>query len=301
MSTAALKHDALLPRPPGGNAPGAALALVVHVGLVAALTMGVDWRNREPEVVAAELWAAVPQTAAPPPAPAVVALPPPPPPPPPVARAETRPDADIAIEQERQRQRKAELERRQAAQTAQAAQAAEAERQHSAEQRNADDERKKREKREKREKQEADREADRGAKRAADEKADDERLARQRQDNLRRMIGQAGGTPGQPATSATTGTATKSASPSAGYAGLVRGRVKPNIVFTGSAAGDAAAEVEVTLAPAGTIISRRLVKSSGHKDFDEAVLRAIDKTPALPTDTDGRVPGRLIIAFRPNE
>ena len=291
MSTAALKHDALLPQPPGGNAPGAALALVVHVGLVAALTMGVDWRNREPEVVAAELWAAVPQTAAPPPAPAVVALPPPPPPPAPVAGAETRPDADIAIEQERQRQRKAELERRQAAQ---AAQAAEAERQHSAEQRNAEDERKKREKREKQE-------ADREARRAADEKADDERLARQRQDNLRRMIGQAGGTPGQPATSATTGTATKSASPSAGYAGLVRGRVKPNIVFTGSAAGDTAAEVEVTVAPAGTIISRRLVKSSGHKDFDEAVLRAIDKTPALPTDTDGRVPGRLIIAFRPNE
>ncbi len=291
MSTAALKHDALLPQPPGGNAPGAALALVVHVGLVAALTMGVDWRNREPEVVAAELWAAVPQTAAPPPAPAVVALPPPPPPPAPVAGAETRPDADIAIEQERQRQRKAELERRQAAQ---AAQAAEAERQHSAEQRNAEDERKKREKREKQE-------ANREARRAADEKADDERLARQRQDNLRRMIGQAGGTPGQPATSATTGTATKSASPSAGYAGLVRGRVKPNIVFTGSAAGDTAAEVEVTVAPAGTIISRRLVKSSGHKDFDEAVLRAIDKTPALPTDTDGRVPGRLIIAFRPNE
>lgn len=292
MSTAALKHDALLPQPPGGNAPGAALALVVHVGLVAALTMGVDWRNREPEVVAAELWAAVPQTAAPPPAPAVVALPPPPPPPPPPeARAETRPDADIAIEQERQRQRKAELERRQAAQ---AAQAAEAERQHNADQKKADDERKKREKREKQE-------ADREARRAADEKADDERLARQRQDNLRRMIGQAGGTPGQPATSATTGTATKSASPSAGYAGLVRGRVKPNIVFTGSAAGDTAAEVEVTVAPAGTIISRRLVKSSGHKDFDEAVLRAIDKTPALPTDTDGRVPGRLIIAFRPNE
>jgi colicin import membrane protein len=43
-----------------------------------------------------------------------------------------------------------------------------------------------------------------------------------------------------------------------------------------------------------------LVKRSGHPDWDEAVLRAIDRTSSLPRDTDGRVPPVLLISFRPN-
>jgi colicin import membrane protein len=70
-ATALPAHDSLLPRPPGGNGPGAALALLAHAGLILALTTVVDWRTRDPEAVSAELWAAVPQVAAPPPAPAV--------------------------------------------------------------------------------------------------------------------------------------------------------------------------------------------------------------------------------------
>ena len=54
-------------------------------------------------------------------------------------------------------------------------------------------------------------------------------------------------------------------------------------------------------APDGTIIARRLVKSSGHHDWDDAVLRAIDRTGTLPRDTDGRVPGTLIVSFRAKE
>ena len=92
MITASLQAESLLPRAPGGLAPGAALALLVHAGLIAALSLGVDWRSREPEVISAELWAAVPQMAAPPeaapvPTPEPVVQPPPvaAPPPPPVA------------------------------------------------------------------------------------------------------------------------------------------------------------------------------------------------------------------------
>ncbi|MCY7314272.1 MAG: protein TolA, partial [Rubrivivax sp.] len=55
----------MLPQAPGGSAPGAALAVLVHAGLIAVLTLGVDWRNHAPDVVSAELWAAVPQVAAP--------------------------------------------------------------------------------------------------------------------------------------------------------------------------------------------------------------------------------------------
>ena len=278
MSSAALPLNPLLPQSPGGNAPGAALALLVHAGLVAVLALGIDWRNREPDTVSAELWAAVPQMAAPPPA-AEVAPPPPPPLPAQVLKAEpvqTTPTPDIAIEQNRKR--KAEAERKRVEQEAEVD----------------------RKKREKLEKLEAQKQADK----LAQEKANDERLAQQHKDNVRRLMGQAGAAPGQTATTsnaATTGIAARSAAPSATYAGKVNARVRQYIVFPGSVANDAVAEVEVNSAPGGSIISRRLIKSSGNKEWDEAVLRAIDKTSSLPPDTDGRVPARLIIAFKWNE
>ena len=282
MGSAALPLNPLLPQAPGGNGPGAALALLAHAALVVALTVGVDWRNREPDTVSAELWAAVPQMAAPPPA-AEVAPPPPPPPPAPVLKAEPAPPApDIAVEQDRKR--KAEADRKRAEQEAEA-------------------DRKKREKADKLEAQKqadklADKQADKQADKLAQEKANDERLAQQHKDNVRRLMGQAGAAPGQ---TAVTGNAAQTAAPSASYAGKVKGRVRPNIIFTGTVAGNTAAEVEVNAAPGGTIISRRLIKSSGNKDWDETVLRAIDKTRDLPPDTDGRVPATLIIAFKPND
>ena len=51
----------------------------------------------------------------------------------------------------------------------------------------------------------------------------------------------------------------------------------------------------------GTIIGRRLTKSSGHKAWDDAVLRAIDRTDSLPRDIDGRVPSPIVIQFRPRD
>jgi hypothetical protein len=51
--------------------------------------------------------------------------------------------------------------------------------------------------------------------------------------------------------------------PSASYAGRIMARIKPNIVFTDPLDGNPIATVEVRLAPDGTIIGKRLVKSSG--------------------------------------
>lgn len=272
----------LVPQPPGGLLRGAGLALAVHGALVAALAGGVDWRTHAPLPVAAELWAAVPEPAAPalavPPPPAPAPSPPPvpvpaPAPPPAVAA----PPPDIATERQRERDRRraeAEAERTEARR-------AEA-------QRRAD---------ERAEQQRREREA-----RAAEaaEKATEERLARQREENLRRMLGQANASPGTgPSTSP--GTAAQAAAPSSVYQGRVKAAILPNIVYTGTAPSRAVAEVEVTLAPGGTVIARRLVKRSGHPDWDEAVLRAIDRTPRIPADTDGRVPPALLISFRPNE
>ncbi len=295
MSATALPaHDSLLPRPPGGNGPGAALALLAHAGLILALTTVVDWRTRNPEAVSAELWAAVPQVAAPPPpAPAVT-----PQPPAPSARAEPPPprEADIALE--RARERKAEQDRLRAEEAAKAEKAAAAERQRLAQQK-ADDQKKQLEesKRQEAERKESERRKAADAQKkeheraAQDAKAEEVRAVQQREANLRRMMGQAGGTAGS------TGSAAQSAGPSGTYAAKLIGAIRRNIVFTGNPPGNPVATVEVTAAPGGSIISRRLVKSSGVKDWDEAVLRAVERTASLPRDTDGRVPSPVTIDF----
>ena len=78
-------------------------------------------------------------------------------------------------------------------------------------------------------------------------------------------------------------------------------KVKPNIVYPDAMSGNPRAEVEVRAAPDGTIVGKRLIQPSGNKAWDEAVLRALDKTETLPRDVDGRVPSSLVIGFRPKD
>ena len=107
----------------------------------------------------------------------------------------------------------------------------------------------------------------------------------------------AGATGGETAT----GTALRSAGPSGGYGGKVAAKVKPNIVFPDQVDGNPRAEVEVLAAPDGTIVKARITQSSGNKAWDEAVLRALQRTETLPRDIDGRVPSSLVISFRPKD
>jgi colicin import membrane protein len=72
-------------------------------------------------------------------------------------------------------------------------------------------------------------------------------------------------------------------------------------VYPDAISGNPRAEVEVRLSPDGTIVGKRLVQSSGNKAWDDAVLRALDKTETLPRDVDGRVPPSLTIGFRPQD
>ena len=81
-------------------------------------------------------------------------------------------------------------------------------------------------------------------------------------------------------------------------------RIRPNVTFATDIAaitGNPGADVEVRSAPDGTILSRKLLQSSGVQAWDEAVLKAIDKTETLPRDIDGRVPGHLVFMFRPKD
>ena len=278
MGATALLRDPLLPRQPGGMAGGAALAIGVHAALVVALAAAVNWRTQAIDVVAsAELWAAVPQAAAPPvaaPAPRPPPVPVAAPPAPTVAAPETpRIKPDIAMERERDRAKereRAEREQREAAAAkTKAADAAKS------------------------------KAADAAKAATAATAAEEAKLAAQRTENLRRMIGQAGGPSASAPTS--TGNAARDAAPSTAYIGRLVATIRANIVFAGSPPGNPTAEVEVRAGPSGTILSRRLVKPSGVAEWDEAVLRAIDRTAALPRDSDGRVPPVLLVAFRLRE
>ena len=279
------RHDNLMPQRAGGMGRGTALALLVHMGLLIALAFGVSWRSQTPAGVSAELWSAVPQIAAPPavePKPAPVPTPAPAPTPK-VQEAPPKPsptEAEIAIEKEKAERRQREQREQQ-----------ERERERREQERKEQQERLEREKAEK---LAAQKQKELEIKRQKEEEA---RQAKLREENLKRMLGQAGGTGAPEAT----GTAAREAGPSASYAGRIVAAVKPHIVLTSEVPGNPSADVEVRCAPDGTIMSRRLVKSSGNKDWDEAVLRALDRTGVLPKDSDGRVPSSMVIAFRPRE
>jgi colicin import membrane protein len=316
MTAAAAVDDRLAfapPKPPG-LLRAFGLAVLAHVLLVLALMQGLHWKRDTQVAVEAELWSAVPQQAAPREVPVPVAPPPPPPPPQPVVRAPVQPeppiqrDADIALEKAKQKrelekEKQAQLEREREQRRKQL----EAQKKHEEElarkkleqQKLAEAKRKEEEKQQKL----ADAKRREEEKRKEDEKKrkqqeQDARLAKQREqireENVKRSLAMAGtGAPDS------TGTAARSAGPSASWAGRVQARVRPNIVFSDDISGNPKAEVEVRSAPDGTIVGKKLVRSSGVKAWDEAVLRALDKTEALPRDTDGRVPSPVVIEFKP--
>jgi len=295
MNAAVLERDMFAPQQPPGMRSGLALAILAHVFLIVALTFGVNWKASEPEGVVAELWSALPQTAAPRPTPVEPKPAPPvvePKPAPPVAKPEPAPaprvDAQIAIERAaREKARREETERVEATRQAELRKREDAKR----------EEAKRAEaKRVEAERQRAAEQAEQ-KKLAEQAKKDEARQVAIREANLRRMMSQAGTSDD----AAATGNAARTSGPSATYAGRIKARVKPNIVLTSTVAGNPTATVEVKVAPDGTIVGRKLVTSSGSPAWDETVLRAIDKTEVLPKDVDGRVPPTIVIAFRPND
>jgi len=297
------------PPPEPARGRSFALAAAAHVLLFVGLGLVTRWTTQVQVVAAeAELWSAMPQQAAPrliepepvpPPEPE-----PKPEPPKPAPRPAPQPepevhkhDADIALKKQREEDKKKVLEKEKAEKL----------RKEKLEKEKADKEKAEKEKRLKeqklkeekaREEKERERkkaEADKRKAEEAKEKAEAARTEALRQENIKRMQGLAGATGGENST----GSALRSSGPSASYAGRLVARIKPNITYPGDVMGNPRAEIEVKVGADGTILSRRIVQSSGNKAWDDAVLRAIDKTEVLPRDTDGRVPPVIVLGFRP--
>lgn len=290
------------PPPQPGLLRAFVLAVLAHLLLVLMLTQGLRWqRETQDAAVEAELWSSVPVEAAPKPVPAPPAPPAPPPEPPkPVVKAPPQPDPqalrDAQIALEREKARRAEEERKQA----------ELERQREERRKAAAEAKKKHEEELAKKKLEEQKIAEAKRKEAEEKKRREQQQREEREaklreqirkDSMSRMQDMAG--TGGPNSA---GTAARSAGPSKSWAGRVIARVRPNIVYTELASGNPEAVVEVRMAPDGTIVGKRLKKSSGNRSWDDAVLRALDKTEVLPRDPEtGRVPGSAELVFRPKD
>jgi colicin import membrane protein len=306
------------PPPEPARGRSFAMAAAAHVLLFLALGLVTRWTTQEQVVTAeAELWSAVPQQAAPrlvepepapPPEPEPVKAEPPKPAPRPAPQPEPevqKHDAEIALKKQKEEEKKKALEKEKAEklhkEKLEKEKAEKAEKEKKLKEQKLKEEKAKEQKakedkaREEKEREKKKAETDKRKAEEAQSKADAARADALRKENLKRMQGLAGATGGENST----GTALKSSGPSASYAGRLVARIKPNITYPGDVIGNPRAEIEVKVGADGTILSRRIVQSSGNKAWDDAVLRAIDKTEVLPRDTDGRVPPVIVLGFRP--
>lgn len=311
MHDAAHALDLKPPRPGRWGTP-LLLALIAHALLMAALTWGVHWTKDEEQPVSfeAELWSALPKEAAPraaqtpPPEPEPVSKPEPKPLPEPTPKPVAKPTQpppkqavkapDIATEKARKKREedkqraldeskrdkalKDKLDKEKKALAAAQQKATEEQKRKALEKKKL-----------------ADKKKQDLARKAADDARTEAEIKAAREENLRRIMGQAGASGGAEAR----GSAQQSSGPSPGYGDRVKARIRPNIRATQDFPRTLRTEIEVRATPDGTIIGRRVVSSSGNPAWDDTALRAIDRTGSLPRDVDGQVPTVSIVGVRP--
>ncbi len=79
-------------------------------------------------------------------------------------------------------------------------------------------------------------------------------------------------------------------------------KIKPNVVAQPDIRGNPEAIFDVTLLPTGDVLTIRLRKSSGYKNYDEALERAIRKSSPLPKPQTPELFERsLELKFRPQD
>jgi len=245
----------------------AILAIAVHVTFVLFLIFSVNWQNRKPEPVTAELYVppatekiepAKPPSEPPkpePPKPQVEAKPPPVEPPKP----------DIALKEKQERARKEQAERERKEKERQAAERREVERREA-------------EKKEQLEKRLAEA-RERQAREAEALKAQAQR-ERQAQEKI-----------------AAAGARVKA---DADYIRRIQAKIRGNVVVPPDMPGNPEAIFDVVQLPSGEIIDVQLGKSSGVRAYDEAVQRAILKSSPLPRpDSPDMFRRNLTLKFRP--
>lgn len=248
-----------------------AMALGVHALFALLLVFGLSWQTAQPVPVMVDVWDALPPARPapePPPAPAPEPEPEPvkAPEPPPAVEEPAPPKApDIALEK-----KKAEEEKRKV----------EAERQKAL-----------------KEKQAAEEKARADAARAEEaKKAREKQAAEQRKRELLRQFEEEGLQRAEEEATLTSQAAARAAAASkrqAAVAGIVAqhiamisAKVRGNTRLPDNLAGNPEVRCLVKLLPTGEVKSVQVTKSSGNPAYDEAVVRAIEKSSPLPLPED---------------
>lgn len=296
----------LRPRTADGWTSGVAMAFGVHLILVAALAFGVHWKMSNPEAVEAEVWsdiprAAVPEAQEPPPPPPQVEQPvekPPETPPEPVKAAEPEPPPpqpipDVVVSRtppKKEPKKRKHREPVEVFETEPPKPVKKPEKVPPKKPVELKPEPQPAPKPEPKKVPEAKPVVSKATSADSSAKAAAEREAL-RKAKLQEMMSELG----------SLGTPSRSAGPSAAYGGRIKARIKPNIVFTDNVSGNPLAVVEVRCGPDGRILSTKFIERSGVASWDEAVMRALDRTEVLPADESGRVPPVMQLEFRPKD
>lgn len=277
----------IVPKEPG-RWRALTFAALVHVALFAFLWIGVRWQNDTPVTIEAEVWSPQPREAAPLPEPVKA----PEPAPQPVVKEIPKPKEveppvvkpDIALEQEKKRKAQEEKKR------------LEEERLAKEKKKRLEDEKLAKLKQEELKKLEK----EKAEKKRKQDEADAKLLAKMRDEDMKRITGGVTGTGGGGDTPKAQG-----GRASTEYGAKIAAKIKSNTIYVvpENLAGNPPVEFAVELLPDGTLRNApRKIKSSGIAGFDEAVLRAIDKSQPFPRDEKtGTVPSSVTVSHKPKD
>ena len=253
-----------------------AFTVMVHVGLIAALFLGVQWKSSPPEVMEVELWSATPKQA--------TYVPPPPPPPPevkpepkPIPRVEPKPEPvlkkpDIAIKEEKKKPEPKKPEPK-------------------PEPPKPEPKKPEPKKPEPKPELKPPPKVPDFSKELSRETAE---LKPRPNPSTQHMANAAAAEAEQRASSNKRGMAD--------YANKIRGKVRGNIVLPPNISGTPEAIFEVSQLPTGEVLNVRLKHSSGNPALDTAIERAIRKSSPLPKPDDPSLFKReLEIKYKPLE
>jgi len=250
-----------LSRPAAPRLAAAAMALGVHAAFVLLLVFGVSWQTRDAAPVMVDVWTSLPPSVAvkppaptpPPPAPPPKPEPVRPPPPEPVVKTPPPPKApDIALEQ-----KKIEAERLKKQQAAEEKARAEA-----AHQKQLAEQKKRAQQRQLEEDEQVRRMADAEAAHAAQQaiQAEARAAAGRREAAVASVVGQ--------------------------FRNQISAKVRGNTRLPDNLVGNPEVRCLVRLLPTGEVQSVRVTRSSGNVAYDDAVVRAIEKSSPLPLPED---------------
>lgn len=251
-----------LSRPAAPRLAAAAMALGVHAAFVLLLVFGVSWQTRETAPVMVDVWTSLPPSVAvkppaptpPPPAPRPKPEPVRPPPPEPVVKTPPPPKTpDIALEQkkieaERLKKQQAVEEKARAAKVVQQKQLAEQKKR--AQQRQIEEDEQVR--------RMADAEAAHAAQQAS--QAEARAAAKRREAAIASVVGP--------------------------FRDQISAKVRGNTRLPDNLIGNPEVRCLVRLLPTGEVQSVRVTRSSGNVAYDDAVVRAIEKSSPLPLPED---------------